>query len=290
MSGHFMIRHLAHVGGSRHRIQPKRWMLIILCFVLFGLTSPGAAQQVGPPSNSTLRPLGNRASDRTVNSDGTYGSQLPAPLAPPQSANGGLPPNTTMLSVPGGESAPLDLKAASWTFVPSPPVRTYRMHDIISIRVDEVARTRAEGNAESRKNTLYDVILRDWLKLDGLAIKPAPQSSGDPRVRGTTNQLYRADASTESRESLALNIAAEIVDVRPNGTLVIEAHKTIWVNDNAWDTSLTGVCRAQDVGPDNVILSRDILDLQIHKQERGHLRDGYRRGWFQRWLDTLNPF
>ncbi len=270
--------------------------MFVMCINIFGavqLTAqqPGGVPIIQPaPAGPTLKPLQNRLSDRSVNSDGTQGSRLPTPIAPPGNTSPMFPETSTMLSVPGGETPTMDLKAASWTFVPSPPVRTYRLHDIVSIRVDETSRSRAEGNAESRKNTLYDVILRDWLKLDGFAIKPAPQANGDPRVRGTTNQLYRADASTETRESMTLNIAAEIVDVRPNGTLVLEAHKTIWHNDNAWDTSLTGICRAQDIGPDNVLLSRDILDLQIHKQERGHLRDGYRRGWFQRWLETLNPF
>ncbi len=207
----------------------------------------------------------------------------------------GAGPNTAvampdpLLSSPSS-SGPIDLRAASWTFVPASPIRTYKLHDIVKIRIDESARVRAEGNAESRKNTLYDAILRDWLRLDGFAIKPARQADGDPRVRESSNQLYRADASMETRESLTMNIAAEIVDIRPNGTMVLEAHKMIWINENAWDTSLSGICRATDIGPDNVILSRDILDLQINKQERGQLKDGYRRGWFQRWLETLQPF
>lgn len=186
---------------------------------------------------------------------------------------------------------PLTLHDASWTFSPPPPPQEIRLHDIVSIRVDELARMQSEGDVQQRKNTLYDAILKDWIMLDGLRwVKPAPQSDGDPRVNGQLNQLYRAQAELETRESLAFNIAAEVVDIRPNGNLVLEANKTVHVNDETWEYSLSGLCRKEDIGPGNLIQSRNILHLDIGKRERGHVRDGYRRGWFQRWFDRLHPF
>lgn len=222
-------------------------------------------------------------------------------------AAGGFPPQATLAPPPGATatspsaggypststsgSEGIQLSGASWTYVPPPPVRSYQKHDIVTIRVDELSRMQAEGNAESRRNTLYDAVLKDWIALKGLDdVRPSPQSDGDPRVQGTLNRLDRADASLESRESLSFNIAAEIVDVRPNGDLVLEARKTIFVNNNAWETALSGICRATDIAPDNVVLSRDLLHLEIRKDDRGRLRDGYRRGWFTRWFDTFSPF
>ena len=184
----------------------------------------------------------------------------------------------------------LNLAGASWIYDPPPPIRVYKKNDIVTIRVDEISRVQAEGNSESRRNTLYDALLKDWLKFDGVAVKPAEQNDGDPRVQGSVNQLYRADASLETRESITFNIASRIVDIRPNGDLVLEASKTIVVNENVFETSLSGICRPIDIAADNVVLSRDLLDLQIQKQERGRLRDGYKRGWVTRWFETLLPF
>ena len=186
--------------------------------------------------------------------------------------------------------APLALRSASWTYVPPPPTRVINMHDIISIRVDELARMQAEGAADSRRNSLYDVLLSDWISLANGRLRPDPQEAGDPRIQGSTNGLYRAQSSIDSRESVSFNIAARVVDIRPNGNLVVEAHKTYRNNENVWETSLSGICRPEDVGPDNVILSRDLLDLQIVKNDRGRMRDGYKRGWFQRWFEFLQPF
>lgn len=184
----------------------------------------------------------------------------------------------------------LGLANASWTFTPARPLRNYRIQDIVTIRVDEVTRVQADGALNSRRTGIYDAILKDWIGLHNGKLTVDEQSTGDPRVNGETNQAYRSTSSLKTNESLAFNIAARVADIQPNGNLVLEATKTIRMNENIWQTSLIGICRAQDIAPDNVVLSRDLVDLQIRKNEAGEVRDGYKRGWFTRWLNEFNPF
>ena len=172
----------------------------------------------------------------------------------------------------------VSLNEASWTYQPAPPVRTYQRNDVITIRVDEITRMQAEGNSFNRKRTLAELILTDWIRLKDFRLRPDPQRNGDPAVAAESNNNFRAQALLESRESLTFNIAATVVDIRPNGNLVLEARKAIRVNDNLWETSLSGMCRAEDIAPDNVVLSKDLIDLEIRKEDRGHLRDAYSRG------------
>ncbi|MEM9368350.1 MAG: flagellar basal body L-ring protein FlgH [Planctomycetota bacterium] len=195
------------------------------------------------------------------------------------------PGQQTLVSDPS-----MDLQAVSWTFEPAPPLRAFKMHDIITIRVDEIARVTAEGESEKRRLSLFQATLDEWIKITKDGLVPDPQEQGDPSISAQSTNNAIAEATVESRESMSFNIAAEIVDIRPNGSLVLEARKSFRINDNLWETSLTGICRADDVAPDNVVLSRDLLDLEISKQDRGALRDGYKRGWFQRLLDRFKPF
>lgn len=216
-------------------------------------------------------------------------SPLHAPQPPLVEMPGAFDRGQAQGSAPANPQG-VGLTSASWTYNPPLPRKAFRLHDIVTIRVDEMARMRAEGRSEARRNLLYDAILKDWLSLSQGRLRPAPQTEGDPRVTGQSAQLFRADAQLESREALTFNIAARVVDIQPNGNLVLEANKTIWVNDNQFETALTGICRAQDIAPDNIILSRDLLDLQIRKNEKGHIRDSYKRGWLTRWLSEMNPF
>ena len=260
--------------------------------------SPGSAQRLTNQSGPSLNdPFARQAPAQQPPSQrpGTGASAgYPADgngrgAAPGQSAPanvGELPPP----SQPSAQRPPL-LTEASWYYRPPISPRTFRHNDIVTIRVDEIARMQAEGNSESRRNTLYDALLKDWIRFVGLdTIKPNRQADGDQRIQGSTNQLYRADASLESRQSFTFNIAARVVDVRPSGELVLEARKVFEFDDNVWEYEVTGACRPIDITADNVVLSKDLLDLQVKKMERGRLRDGYKRGWFSRFVDTVSPF
>jgi flagellar L-ring protein precursor FlgH len=157
--------------------------------------------------------------------------------------------------------------------------------------VDKKAVMSSEGEVQRRKTGLYDALLADWIALKGLLeIKPAPQTEGDPRVKGQLSEQYRAQADMETREALAFDITAEVVDIRPNGLLVLEAHDTLQNNEEVWEYSLSGLCRPEDIDPGNVILSKHIAQIRVWKRERGQIRDSYRRGWLVRWFDTFNPF
>ena len=181
--------------------------------------------------------------------------------------------------------------ATSWYEVPLPPPKEVKVHDIVTIRVDLGAQVISESEMQRRKNATYDALLNNWVILNGLkSVKPSPQSDGDPRVQGNLNQLYRATGELETVESLKFEIAAKVAAILPNGNLVLEAHRQVVNNDEVWMHSLTGVCRREDIGPGNMILSEDIAELDISKREHGHVRDSYKRGWFTLWLDRFNPF
>ncbi|PHS03751.1 MAG: hypothetical protein COA78_17395 [Blastopirellula sp.] len=62
------------------------------------------------------------------------------------------------------------------------------------------------------------------------------------------------------------------------------------VNDEKWIFYLRGVCRKEDIGPDNTVLSVHLANLSITKTELGHVRDSYRPGWLLTILDRVQWF
>jgi flagellar L-ring protein precursor FlgH len=179
----------------------------------------------------------------------------------------------------------------SWYEIPVPPPKEVRVNDIITIRVDTGARLSESAQLQRRRTSQYDARLNDWITFLGLrAIKPAPQSDGDQRVQGNLNQLNRVTGQLDTAESLKFEIAATVQALLPNGNVVLEAHRVIQNNNEQWMHSMSGVCRREDIGPNNVVLSKDIANLRIKKEELGQIRDSYKRGWLTKWWDQFGPF
>jgi flagellar L-ring protein precursor FlgH len=165
-----------------------------------------------------------------------------------------------------------------------------RVNDIITVLVNYSSTMASDGNAENRKTSNLNAALKNWVKFDGKNLVPAPQSQGDLTVNGQINSQFRVDSSLESKDSLIFRIAVRVVDIQPNGNLVVEGHRDITINDEVWLQSLSGVVRRSSIGPDRTVRSDEIDDLRITKRERGFIRDSYARGWFTEWYDKWKPF
>ena len=185
------------------------------------------------------------------------------------------------------------LENSSFLYRELPPEarpRELAINDIITVLVDLRAQFLSEGDAESRKTTNLTAILADWIRLDGSSLKPAPQNDGDPTISGQVNSQYRAESDIETLDSLTFRIAAKIVDIRPNGNLVIEAHQDIQINEEVWRKSLTGIVRREAIQADRTVSSDSIAELRISKREQGQVHDGYARGWLKQIYDRFHFF
>lgn len=190
-----------------------------------------------------------------------------------------------------GRQVPLTMQQSSLIYSAAPEARAFQMQDIIQVRVDETARTSSQGRNDQRKNVSFNAILNNWVRLNGLRKAEIDEmADGNPQVRGSLQETYRAENQLETTERLTLSIASRIVDIRPNGNLVIEGHKEVRINDQVWRVALHGTCRQQDIGRDNTITSDRVIDFRLEKLESGTTRDGYRRGWLKSAYDRWAPF
>jgi flagellar L-ring protein precursor FlgH len=187
---------------------------------------------------------------------------------------------------------PLSVSDVSWTYQSPEPKREIHINDLITVNVNELATVISGGSINQRLQGERNWNLKSWVipTSSGIGLKPDPQSAGSPNIDFLINNTYQANADLLSKESVKFKLACHVVDIRPNGTLVLEGRRTIAVNDMNWEVSLVGSIRADDVGPNNIVSSENVADMRLVKRETGQVRDGYRRGWVTQWLDTYNPF
>lgn len=165
------------------------------------------------------------------------------------------------------------------------------LHDIITIIVKEQSQTISEAEAERKTIGSYTAVIESWVNLvGGLSLKGTPQRDGDPEAGGNFSKKYKAEADLDIRDRVEFRIAATVVDILPNGNLVLEAHRSVIINNERWDTSLTGIIQPEAILTDNTVLSEQIIELMVSRVQTGSVRDGIRRSWLTRIIDKYAPF
>lgn len=195
--------------------------------------------------------------------------------------------------VPPKQKAPLTLENSSFIYRKLPPEaeqRELQLNDIIMVVVDYRSALTSDGDANSKKTASFNAVLSDWLKFDGKNILPAPQNNGDPRISGALTSQYKTQADVQQKDALTFKIAASVVDIRPNGNLVIEGRSEVQNDDEIWEQSLTGVVRRQSIGPDRTVRSDDVAERRIRIRKKGFVHDATERGWLTKWYDQVKPF
>jgi flagellar L-ring protein precursor FlgH len=173
---------------------------------------------------------------------------------------------------------------------PESEQRELQLNDIVTVLVDYRSTLLSEGDAKSKRNLSFNAVLSDWLKFDGKNLTPASFNNGDPRIKGQLDSQYKTEADISAKDALTFKIAASVVDIRPNGNLVIEARSEVQHDDEVWEQSLTGVVRRQSIGPDRTVRSDDVAERRIKIRKKGFVHDGIERGWFTKWYDCWKPF
>jgi len=101
---------------------------------------------------------------------------------------------------------------------------------------------------------------------------------------------FTGGGSTTSRLSISNRTAVTVVDVLPNGNLVVEGAKVIRTAQETQYAYLRGIIRKVDVTAQNTVLSTNIADAQVEFIPEGELTEAQKKGWLLRMYDRIRPF
>jgi len=172
---------------------------------------------------------------------------------------------------------------------PEPP-KTFKVHDLITVIVREQKKSEIDATLDNRKDAGFEAELESWFRIHDAKWRQQAFAGGAPLIKGKFGGKLKGESTAEREDKLQTRITAEIIDVKPNGTLVLEAKAYIKHDEEEIIMTLTGVCRDLDVTPDNTILSTQLADKNIVMKHTGSVRDTTRRGWIPKALDFLRPF
>lgn len=98
---------------------------------------------------------------------------------------------------------------------------------------------------------------------------------------------YKGGGTTTSKGTLNTTVSAVVAEVLENGNLVIEARRSMVVNEETQTVVLSGVIRPRDVARDNTVPSSRIANAQIKYTGRGPIAKRQRAGILNKLFDWI---
>jgi flagellar L-ring protein precursor FlgH len=190
----------------------------------------------------------------------------------------------------GPAKRPLSVLKSSWITVDEPTPKEFRVHDLVTVVVNEVSKNATKADAKADREYSLEVALRDWILFKNEGIRKAPEKHGPPEVSFDFEREFDGKGDIKREDMLTARLQAQIIDVLPNGNLVLEAMDTVATDEETTTLTLKGLCRSKDVGIDNTVLSTQIFDKEIRKSHQGVARDATKRGLLTGLLDWLGIF
>ena len=161
--------------------------------------------------------------------------------------------------------------------------------DIVTILVQENNAATKENSTKTARSSSTDASLNAFLfspAASGLLSKGGQM----PAMNFGAKNSFDGGGTINNSEKITARIAVRVIDVLPNGNLVIEGKRQTSFAGEKQDAVQRGTVRAEDVSANNTVYSYNIADATIQYTSKGTISDSQRKGWFSRAWDKVSPF
>jgi flagellar L-ring protein precursor FlgH len=161
--------------------------------------------------------------------------------------------------------------------------RARQLGDTVTIQI-------IENVAASQKST--STVNRSSSVDSAITALPMQSLAGLNRfdVGASSNNNFSGKGGTESANTFLSSITATVIEVLPNGHLVVAGEKQIGVNQNVDVLRFSGTVDPRLVQPGSIISSTQVANVRIESRGRGAQGEAQTVGWLSRLLLSFQPF
>jgi flagellar L-ring protein precursor FlgH len=167
----------------------------------------------------------------------------------------------------------------------SADVRAMRPHDLISVVVMENLAASTDGTVKNSRASAANSQVASLL--GNLHAGNALQNL----VNQSSSSALSAQGASATNSSLSTVFGGQVVEVLPNGILVIEAARQVEFSQQTETIVLRGLVRPEDISQQNQVLSTAISSLELEVRGKGIVSDyTHRQNPVIRFLEQLLIF
>ena len=164
-------------------------------------------------------------------------------------------------------------------------VRAMRPHDLISVVVSENLAASTDGAV---KNTRAS---NATSSISGLIGTLHAANALQNLINQSSTSGLNAQGASATNSSLSTTFGGQVIEVLPNGMLVIEAARQVEFSQQTQTILLRGLVRPEDISQQNQVLSTAISSLELEVRGKGIINDyTHRQNILVRMLENILVF
>ena len=164
-------------------------------------------------------------------------------------------------------------------------VRAFRVHDPIQIVVSESLAASTDGTVKNSRASNASS------QVSALFGKLSAGNALNNLLNQTSSSGLNAQGQSVTNSSLSTILGAEVVDVLPNGVMVIQSVRQLIFNQQTQLIRMRGLIRPDDINAQNQVLSTAITDMELEVVGKGIVNDyTYRQNPVVRFLEKILVF
>ncbi|HKN19759.1 MAG TPA: flagellar basal body L-ring protein FlgH, partial [Dissulfurispiraceae bacterium] len=155
-------------------------------------------------------------------------------------------------------------------------LRARRLNDIVTILITETTNASKKATTNDTSTSSLNNAIPNVLGISQLTKRLGNFQQG---IQGNANTSFAGEGDTASTTTFTDTISAKVVEVLPNGNLVLESRKERIINNDKEIIVIRGIIRPEDISPTNTISSAQVADAKIYLVGDGVLADKQSQGW-----------
>lgn len=160
-----------------------------------------------------------------------------------------------------------------------------RIGDILTVKITEDSKVDNKAKRDLKKETDKSTTFNGELNIDHIL----PSMPGFTMAATSSNEL-KGKADYKDERSFVDRVSVVVVDILPNGNLVIMGMRDRNIAGDIQKIELSGIVRPSDIEFDNSVKSEQIANFRVITKNSGVAEPYNRQGWLGRLFDILWPF
>jgi len=161
--------------------------------------------------------------------------------------------------------------------------RANAVGDTLTVRINEMIHASKTAATTANRTGAAKIGIAEITTPSGYGIKGGS-------VAGESKNAFEGKGDSAADNVVTGTITVTVIEVLPNGNLVVAGEKQIGINQGSEFIRLSGVVNPAFIFAGNVVSSAQIADVRLEYRGTGYIDEAQTMGWAARILQSITPF